>query len=158
MKVLPIITGHGTHIAGMIAGNGSNSYEPEYLEDIHGVAPGVHLISLKVLNKNGAADDAAVIRAIDRAIQLKDVYNIKVINLSAGTGDLRELQDGSALSGSGKGVASRNHTRGRGRQRRPRQFGERKRVWRDRGAGQRSARHYSGRDEHGLEDRRSRVA
>jgi len=76
--------GHGTHIAGMIAGNGSNSYGSGYLEDIHGVAPGAHLISLKVLNKNGAADDAAVIKAIDRAIQLKSVYNIKVINLSLG--------------------------------------------------------------------------
>ena len=76
--------GHGTHIAGMIAGNGSNSYGPGFLEDIHGVAPGAHLINLKVLNKNGEADDAAVILGIDRAIQLKNIYNIKVINLSLG--------------------------------------------------------------------------
>ena len=76
--------GHGTHIAGSIAGNGYNSYGSAYLHDIHGVAPGAHLINLKVLNKNGQSDDASVIKAIDRAIQLKSIYNIKVINLSLG--------------------------------------------------------------------------
>ena len=76
--------GHGTHIAGSIAGNGANSYGSNYLHDIHGVAPGAHLINLKVLDKNGEADDATVILGIERAIQLKDIYNIKVINLSLG--------------------------------------------------------------------------
>ena len=76
--------GHGTHIAGIIAGNGSNSYGSRFLHDIHGVAPGVHLINLKVLNRNGESNDAEIILAIDRAIQLRSVYNIKVINLSLG--------------------------------------------------------------------------
>src|SRR6202035_4428763 len=67
--------GHGTHIAGSIAGNGANSYGSAYLHDIHGVAPGAHLINLKVLNRNGQATDSDVIKAIERAIQLKDVYN-----------------------------------------------------------------------------------
>ena len=76
--------GHGTHIAGSIAGNGANSYGSAYLHDIHGVAPGAHLINLKALNRNGQANDATVIKAIERAIELKDIYNIKVINLSLG--------------------------------------------------------------------------
>ena len=76
--------GHGTHVAGSIAGNGANSYGAAYFHDIHGVAPGAHLINLKALNRNGQSDDATVIRAIERAIQLKAVYNIKVINLSLG--------------------------------------------------------------------------
>src|SRR6185437_2787309 len=42
------------------------------------------LISLKVLDKNGESDDATVIAAIERAIQLKPFYNIEVINLSLG--------------------------------------------------------------------------
>jgi serine protease AprX len=76
--------GHGTHIAGIIAGNGANSSGPAYLHDIHGIAPGAHLISLKVLDVNGESTDAEVIQAIDQAIQLKDLYGIKVINLSLG--------------------------------------------------------------------------
>ena len=37
-----------------------------------------------MLDKNGQSTDAEVIQAIDRAIQLKLIYNIKVINLSLG--------------------------------------------------------------------------
>ncbi len=76
--------GHGTHIAGIIAGNGNSSYGSGYLHDIHGIAPGAHLLNLKVLDKNGQSTDAQVIKAIERAIQLKNLYNIKVINLSLG--------------------------------------------------------------------------
>jgi len=76
--------GHGTHVAGMIAGNGANSSGAGYLNNIHGVAPGVSLINLKVLDQNGASTDSQVIQAIEAAIQLKDTYNIKVINLSLG--------------------------------------------------------------------------
>src|SRR5665213_4566509 len=78
--------GHGTHVAGMIAGDGSNSYGRAYLEDIHGIAPGAHLINLKVLDKNGQGADSQVIAAINQAILLKDVFNIKIINLSLGRG------------------------------------------------------------------------
>jgi serine protease AprX len=76
--------GHGTHIAGIIAGDGRNSSGSAYQYNIHGVAPGAHLINLKVLDRNGKSSDAAVIKAIDRAIQLRDIYQIKVINLSLG--------------------------------------------------------------------------
>ena len=76
--------GHGTHVAGIIVGNGANSYGSGFLHDIHGVAPGVHILNLKVLNKNGQSTDAEVIQAIDRAIELRLLYNIKVINLSLG--------------------------------------------------------------------------
>jgi serine protease AprX len=71
--------GHGTHVAGIIGGNGtvSNGY-------ITGVAPNVNLLNLKVLDSNGAGSDSYVIAAIERAIALKNTYNIRVINLSLG--------------------------------------------------------------------------
>src|SRR5262249_20160725 len=71
--------GHGTHVAGIIAGNGdvSNGY-------MQGVASRVNLINLRVLDANGAGTDSAVVAAIQRAIQLKSTYNIRIINLSLG--------------------------------------------------------------------------
>ena len=75
--------GHGTHVAGLIAGRGINSLTG-FTNDIFGVSPGANLINLKVLDRNGNSDDATVIRAIDRAIALKETYNIRVINLSLG--------------------------------------------------------------------------
>lgn len=78
--------GHGTHVAGIIAGDGSNSGGGAYLFNIHGNASGANLISLKVLDRNGAGTDSQVIAAINRAIQLKNAYKIKIINLSLGRG------------------------------------------------------------------------
>jgi serine protease AprX len=56
------------------------------MERLSGVAQGAQLISFQVLNKDGRGTDTAVIAAINRAIALKDQYNIKVINLSLGRG------------------------------------------------------------------------
>ena len=73
--------GHGTHVAGIIGGNG-------YLSAgrLAGVAPAVTLIDLRALDANGAGSDSTVIAAIQAAINLKNTYNIRVINLSLGRG------------------------------------------------------------------------
>ena len=73
--------GHGTHVAGIIGGNGylsGGQYE--------GVAPGVNLIDLRALDQNGMGTDSTVIAAIQEAIALQNTYNIRVINLSLGRG------------------------------------------------------------------------
>src|SRR5438270_207053 len=75
--------GHGTHVAGIVAGNGhdsANGYPTQYT----GVAPNANIINLRVLDANGSGTDSQVIAAIQRAIQLKSTYNIRVINLSLG--------------------------------------------------------------------------
>ena len=77
--------GHGTHVAGIIAGDGARSAaEPGAFNRLHGVAPTVQLISLKVLDKNGEGNDLNVLRAMQWAIQNRERYNIRVINLSLG--------------------------------------------------------------------------
>ncbi len=76
--------GHGTHVAGLIAGNGADSTGKGYSRTFTGIAPGANLINLRVLDENGIGSDSAVIAAIEQAIALKSVYNIKVINLSLG--------------------------------------------------------------------------
>lgn len=75
--------GHGTHVAGIIAGNGSYSVANRK-KDMTGIAPAANIINLKVLNANGLGYDSWVIAAINRAIELKATYTIRVINLSLG--------------------------------------------------------------------------
>ena len=55
--------GHGTHVAGIIAGNSNSTQFPESTRSFAGVAPKVNLISLKVLDANGAGTDSMVIAA-----------------------------------------------------------------------------------------------
>ncbi len=67
--------GHGTHIAGIVGGNGA---------EFKGVAPGAWLVSLKVLGADGSGRTSDVISAIDFAIAHKDKFGLRVINLSLG--------------------------------------------------------------------------
>lgn len=75
--------GHGTHVAGIIAGNGKDS-STGYPSTYQGIATNANIINLRVLDQNGSGPDSVVIAAIDRAIQLQSTYNIRVINLSLG--------------------------------------------------------------------------
>ncbi len=76
--------GHGNHVSGIIAGSGRKSTGGHFDYLIRGIANNTNLISLRVLDKYGASTDSAVIAAIDRAIQLRATYNIRVLNLSLG--------------------------------------------------------------------------
>src|ERR1700730_14737645 len=76
--------GHGTHVAGLIAGDGLSSTGPFYSKTFKGIAPGASIVNLRVLDQNGAGTDSEVIAAINEAISLKSRYNIRVINLSLG--------------------------------------------------------------------------
>ena len=77
--------GHGTHVAAIIAGvDNVTSALPSKLAAYWGMAPDASLINLKVLDANGSSNDSTVIAGIDRAIALKSIYNIRVINLSLG--------------------------------------------------------------------------
>ncbi len=76
--------GHGTHVAGIVGSGGNDSSGAGFSRTFKGVAPNVTLINLRVLDANGMGYDSNVIAAIQRAIQLKSAYNIRVINLSLG--------------------------------------------------------------------------
>ncbi len=74
--------GHGTHFAGIIAGNGGSSSCGNCDTTFRGIAPNANIINLRALDQNGSATDSTVIAAIQQAITLKSQYNIRVINLS----------------------------------------------------------------------------
>jgi serine protease AprX len=73
--------GHGTHVAGIVAGNGFDSSGART-----GIAPGVRLTVLKVLDGDGHGRISDVIAALDYAVANKDALNIRVVNLSVATG------------------------------------------------------------------------
>jgi serine protease AprX len=71
--------GHGTHVAGIIAGNGLNS-----LGVRAGIAPEAHLVSLKVLDQTGRGVISNVIAALDWVVANRAAHNVRVVNLSVG--------------------------------------------------------------------------
>jgi subtilisin family serine protease len=73
--------GHGTHVAGIIAGNGYDSGGRR-----KGIAPGATLLVEKVLDASGQGYISNVIAAIDYAIANKDALHLRVINLSVAAG------------------------------------------------------------------------
>jgi len=76
--------GHGTHVSGILAGNGHKSTGNGFDYLVRGIAPNAHLISLSALDGTGVGTDSAVIAAIQKAISLKHQFNIRVMNLSLG--------------------------------------------------------------------------
>ena len=76
--------GHGTHVAGIVAGNGSSSSQSGAFRTFRGIAPNANILDLRVLDQNGSSNDSAVLAAIQQAVQLKSRYNVRVINLSLG--------------------------------------------------------------------------
>lgn len=71
--------GHGTHVAGIIAGNGYDSSGA-----LKGVAPDANIVSVRVINQQGKATASSIIRGIQWVLENRDTYNIRVMNLSLG--------------------------------------------------------------------------
>jgi serine protease AprX len=90
--------GHGTHMAGIIAGRDTQSHrrrshrrEPS---GFVGIAPGARIVSVKVADRVGAADVSQVIAAIDWVVQHRNSggLNIRVLNLSFGTDGVQDYR------------------------------------------------------------------
>jgi subtilisin family serine protease len=82
--------GHGTHMAGVMAGRGDAAVPGSYAGDktsFLGMAPDARIVSIKVADAHGATDISQVIAAIDWVVQHKNDngLNIRVLNLSYGT-------------------------------------------------------------------------
>jgi serine protease AprX len=75
--------GHGTHVAGIIAGSAGPATAATNLYT-GGIAPGAQLINIRVLGANGVGLTSDVIAGIEWAIANRVAYNIRVINLSLG--------------------------------------------------------------------------
>jgi serine protease AprX len=75
--------GHGTHIAGLIAGNGKNRpFGDPAVGKYVGVAPHANLIAVKAGDEHGGATVLDVIDGLQFTVDYKRDYNIRVVNLS----------------------------------------------------------------------------
>ncbi len=72
--------GHGTAIAGVIAGNGISS-DGKY----KGMAPDARLVGVKVLDREGRGRVSDLISGLEWCLANQSTLNIKVVNLSIGT-------------------------------------------------------------------------
>lgn len=87
--------GHGTHVAGLIAGDGSASgglYT--------GVAPQTNIVSVRVINATGHAALSTVLAGMQWILLNRTTYNIRVVNMSFGalatSGYMQDVLAGAA--------------------------------------------------------------
>jgi serine protease AprX len=75
--------GHGTDVAGIIAGNGANRDHSDPLRGKYiGVAPNANLVAIKVADDAGQATVLDVIYGLQFAVDHRRDYNLRVVNLS----------------------------------------------------------------------------
>jgi len=84
--------GHGTHVAGIIAGDGSSS-DGKHI----GVASGVNLINVKFSDDEGKASEKDLVDALQWVYDHRLKHNIRVVNISA-TVDVKQSYRESAVA------------------------------------------------------------
>ena len=86
--------GHGTHMAGIIAGRDASAASPYAGDktDFVGMAPDAQVVSIKVADTYGDTDVTQLIGAIDWAVANQARYNIRVLNLSVGIDPTQSYQ------------------------------------------------------------------
>jgi serine protease AprX len=80
--------GHGTHVAGIVAGSGALS-DGAYA----GIAPEVDIVALRVLGDNCSGNTSDVIDALEWVADNHEAHNIKVVNISLGHAVLESMFD-----------------------------------------------------------------
>jgi serine protease AprX len=86
--------GHGTHMAGLIAGKASAASVANPASGFIGIAPDARVVSVKVADAMGSTDVSQVIAAIDWVVanRNKNGLNIRVMNLSYGTDSTQDVR------------------------------------------------------------------
>ena len=84
--------GHGSHICGIIGGSGVAS-DGRY----QGMAPGCHLIVVKVLDRKGNGSVSGVLAGIEWLLERKEELGIRILNISVGSGGKKSMSENSVL-------------------------------------------------------------
>lgn len=78
-------SGHGTHVCGILAGNGTAS-----AGKYKGIATGCSLVVGKVLNGNGDGSVDHMLMGIDWVLANRHRFQIRILNISVGLGQIQE--------------------------------------------------------------------
>jgi serine protease AprX len=87
--------GHGTHLAGIIAGRDTGLTRTQEDHNVfQGVAPEARILSVKVADSHGMTDVSQVLAAIDWVVQHRrdNGLNVRVLNLSFGTDGVQDYK------------------------------------------------------------------
>lgn len=79
--------GHGTHVCGIICGNGHLSGGR-----LRGMAPGAKLVIGKVLDEKGEGAAEIMVEGMDWVLQIQERYQIRILNISIGIGNLEKQE------------------------------------------------------------------
>jgi serine protease AprX len=79
--------GHGTFMAGLIAGNGASSYGK-----YRGTAPQARIVSVKAAGFDGSTDVSTILAGIQWIVSHKDEYGIRAMNLSLGSDSAQDYR------------------------------------------------------------------
>ncbi len=83
-------SGHGSHVAGIAAGNGHAS------GGIYaGIAPEAHLVGIKVLNSKGNGTIADIMDGLQWILRNHRRFRIRIVNISIGANDQKEFHEKS---------------------------------------------------------------
>lgn len=85
-------SGHGSHVAGIAAGDGSLSHGK-----YKGVAPLANLIGIKVLNHKGNGTVADIMKALRWIQKNHHQYGIRIVNISIGANDRQAFDEDCAF-------------------------------------------------------------
>jgi serine protease AprX len=91
--------GHGTHVAGDVAGNGYSS-KGKY----RGAAPGARIVGVKVLDRQGSGFDSTIIKGIEWCVNNRRRLGIRVLNLSLGKQALERCNNDPLCQAVGRAV------------------------------------------------------
>lgn len=84
--------GHGTHVSGILCGDGSLSSGV-----YKGIAPNCKLVVGKVLDDNGDGMTENMLEGLTWVLENKERYQIRVLNISVGIGNLYRIEKENAL-------------------------------------------------------------
>lgn len=76
--------GHGTHVAGIVAGDGFDSSNGGDTQTFTGIAPAANVVNVRVLDSTGTGSVSNVIAGVQWVQKNAKAYGIRVLNVSLG--------------------------------------------------------------------------